>query len=182
MSGLSTYGKVIIIRSAVPSRDIGFLPGSVKDKIREYELPYKNICAELFERGDAYDILKGKNMVEFISTSYVRGITMTNAIVIIEEVQNMSFHEIYSVLTRVGRHCRVIVSGDFRQSDLERSGILKTMKVIRRMKSFRFIEFGINDIVRSDFVRDLIIATNAEEEKERQCNHSSLPAFINGAN
>ena len=167
LSGLSVQNKVIIVRSAVPSRDIGFLPGSVKDKIREYEAPYRSICTDLFQRGDAYDILKSKNIVEFISTSFVRGLTLRDSIVILEEVQNMSYGEIYSVLTRMGRNCRVIISGDYRQSDLERSGVQKLIRVVKKMKSFSAIEFGIPDIVRSDFVRELIIASNEDDKCSR---------------
>jgi phosphate starvation-inducible protein PhoH len=165
MSGLCIQNKVIIVRSAVPSRDIGFLPGSVKDKIREYELPYRSICTDLFQRGDAYDVLKSKNIVEFMSTSFVRGLTIRDSIVILDEIQNMSYGEIYSVLTRMGRNCRVIISGDYRQSDLERSGVQKLIRVVRKMKSFAPIEFGIQDIVRSDFVRELIIASNEDDIK-----------------
>ena len=174
MSGLSHQNKVIIVRSAVPSRDLGFLPGNVKEKIREYETPYRSICTDLFNRGDAYDILKSKGIIEFMSTSFVRGITLYDSIVILEEVQNMSFNEIYSVLTRIGKNCRVIISGDFRQSDLERSGIQKFMRVIKKMKSFSFIEFGIQDIVRSDFVKELIVATI---EEEKVCRNSSMPSI-----
>jgi len=121
----------------------------------------------LFQRGDAYDILKSKNIVEFISTSFVRGLTLRDSIVILEEVQNMSYGEIYSVLTRMGRNCRVIISGDYRQSDLERSGVQKLIRVVKKMKSFSAIEFGIPDIVRSDFVRELIIASNEDDKCSR---------------
>ena len=167
MSGLCIQNKVIIVRSAVPSRDIGFLPGSVKDKIREYEAPYRSICTDLFQRGDAYDVLKSKNIVEFMSTSFVRGLTIRDSIVILDEIQNMSYGEIYSVLTRMGRNCRIIISGDYRQSDLERSGVQKLIRVVRKMKSFAPIEFGIQDIVRSDFVKELIIASNEDDKCSR---------------
>jgi phosphate starvation-inducible protein PhoH len=153
--------KVIIVRSVVPSRDIGFLPGSQKEKIKVYESPYQLICTELFNRGDAYDILKQKNQIEFISTSFIRGITIKNAVVIIDEVQNMNWAEISTVLTRIGENCRVIISGDTKQSDLsERDGkrdLLKLINVCRNMNSFEFIQMTRNDICRSGFVKDFII-------------------------
>ena len=113
------YKQLIIIRSAVPTRDIGFLPGTEKEKASVYEDPYKNIAVELFQRGDAYDNLKQKALVHFMTTSYIRGITLKNAVIMIDECQNMSFHELDSIITRVGEDCRVIFCGDFRQADLQ---------------------------------------------------------------
>ena len=102
------YEKLVIIRSAVPTRDIGFLPGSEKEKASVYEEPYKDICIELFQRGDAYEILKTKGLVHFMTTSFIRGVTLRNAIILIDECQNMSFHELDSIITRMGQGCRVI--------------------------------------------------------------------------
>ena len=152
------YKQLIIIRSAVPTRDIGFLPGTEKEKASVYEDPYKNIAVELFQRGDAYDILKQKTLVHFMTTSYIRGITLKNAVIIIDECQNMSFHELDSIITRVGEDCRVIFCGDFRQSDLKSNGLESFMEILRNMGSFDFIDFEIKDIVRSEFVKDYIIA------------------------
>ena len=115
------YEKLVIIRSAVPTRDIGFLPGTEKEKASVYEEPYKDIAVDIFGRGDAYQILKAKGLVEFMTTSYIRGITLRDAVIIIDECQNMSFHELDSIITRVGRNCRVILAGDFGQSDLKLS-------------------------------------------------------------
>ena len=154
--------KVTIVRSVVPTRDMGFLPGNAKEKAKIYESPYYAICTELFGRGDAYDVLKAKNMVEFISTSYVRGITLSNSIVIVDECQNLTFHELDSIITRVGENCRILFCGDFRQSDLERDyerkGVLDFIKVIQKMKSFDFVEFDKQDIVRSPLVKEYIIS------------------------
>jgi len=115
----SKYEQLVIIRSAVPTRDIGFLPGTEKEKSAVYEEPYKEIAIELFGRGDAYEILKQKNLVDFMTTSFIRGITLKDAVVLIDECQNMSFHELDSIITRMGRNCRVIFCGDFRQADLK---------------------------------------------------------------
>jgi phosphate starvation-inducible protein PhoH len=162
MNGNEDYNKVVIIRSVVPTRDMGFLPGSAKDKSKVYEAPYYSICTELFGRGDAYDVLKQKNLVEFQTTSFIRGLTFNNCIIVLDEVQNCVFQELDSVLTRVGNNCKIIFSGDFKQSDLtkdsDRSGILDFMKIIKRIKSFENIEFTKNDIVRSQLVKDYIIA------------------------
>ncbi len=160
----SAYDKLVIIRSAVPTRDIGFLPGNEKEKASVYEEPYKDIAIDVFNRGDAYQILKTKNLVEFMTTSYIRGITLRDATILIDECQNMSFHELDSVITRIGQNCRVIFSGDFRQSDLKNSGMQDFLHILRRMDCFDFIEFGVEDIVRSDFVKSYIIAKNELDE------------------
>jgi phosphate starvation-inducible protein PhoH len=161
LSGNSRYKKLVIIRSVVPTRDMGFLPGSPKEKALVYEAPYYNICSELFGRGDAYDVLKNKKTIEFISTSFIRGITLNDCIIVVDEIANMTLHELDSIITRVGRNCRIIFSGDFRQSDFikdnDKAGLLNFIKIIERMKSFTFIDFQECDIVRSGLVREYII-------------------------
>jgi phosphate starvation-inducible protein PhoH len=164
LSESSRYKKLVIVRSVVPTRDMGFLPGNSKEKAKVYEAPYYAICSELFNRGDAYDYLKNKNIVEFISTSFIRGITLNDCIIIVDEIANLTLHELDSVITRVGRNCRVIFSGDFRQSDFskeqDKNGLIDFMRIIERMKSFTFIDFDENDIVRSSMVKDYIIQKN----------------------
>ena len=154
--------QVEVIRSVVPTRDMGFLPGNQTEKSRVYEQPYMAICNELFGRGDAYDILKRKDVVNFSTTSYIRGLTFTDTTVIVDECQNMTWHELDSVITRLGDNTRVIFCGDFRQSDFkwddEKNGIHTFMKVIKRMNSFDFIEFDQDDIVRSELVKEYIIS------------------------
>jgi len=151
-----------IIRSVVPTRDMGFLPGSTKEKSKVYEAPYYAIFNELFSRGDAYDILKQRGQVQFSTTSFVRGLTFNDSIVIVDECQNMTYHELDSVITRLGDNCRVIFCGDFRQSDFrwedERQGIMDFMRIIKSMNSFDFIEFDKDDIVRSELVKEYIIS------------------------
>jgi phosphate starvation-inducible protein PhoH len=158
----SPYKKLIIVRSVVPTRDMGFLPGSQKEKMRVYEAPYHGICAELFGRGDAYEILKSKNIMEFISTSFIRGITLNNSIIVVDEVQNLDFGECDSIITRIGRDSKILFSGDFRQCDLtrhhERSGLLNFMKVLKSISEFSTIEFTEGDIVRSNLVKSYIIS------------------------
>ena len=154
--------QVEIIRSVVPTRDMGFLPGSMNEKSRVYEQPYMAICNELFGRGDAYDILKRKDIVNFSTTSFIRGLTFNDTTVIVDECQNMTWHELDSIITRLGDNTRVIFCGDFRQSDFkwddEKSGIHTFMKVIKKMTSFDFIEFDQHDIVRSELVKEYIIS------------------------
>lgn len=161
INGNGNYQRVIIVRSVVPTRDMGFLPGNNKEKAKVYEAPYYAICTELFGRGDAYEILKQKGLVDFISTSFIRGITLNNCIIIVDEIANMTLHELDSVITRVGRNCKIIFSGDFRQSDFtrehEKNGLIDFMKIINKMKSFAFVDFNENDIVRSSMVKDYII-------------------------
>jgi phosphate starvation-inducible protein PhoH len=162
----SPYKKVYIVRSTVSARDQGFLPGSIREKARVFEAPYVPICSKFFGRGDAYDILKGKGTVEFITTSYLRGETFDNCILLVDEIQNMSDGELHTVMTRVGESCRIIFCGDIRQDDLtserkkEASGLRDFMKIIRKMKEFEFVEFEIEDIVRSALVRSYIIERN----------------------
>jgi len=155
------YKKVVIVRSVVPTRDMGFLPGNNKEKTKVYEAPYYAICTELFGRSDSYEYLKQKNMIEFMSTSFIRGITLNNCIVLVDEMQNATLHELDSVITRIGHNCKVVFSGDFRQSDFtrehERNGLTDFMRVVRSMKSFSFVEFNAEDIVRSSLVKEYII-------------------------
>ena len=150
--------KLIIIRSAVPTRDIGFLPGNEKEKASVYEEPYKDICIELFQRGDAYELLKTKNVVHFMTTSFIRGTTLRDAVVLIDECQNMTLHELDSIITRIGENCRVIFCGDFRQSDLGHNGLSEFLRILKAMNMFDLIEFETVDIVRSEFVKRYIIA------------------------
>jgi len=161
-SPYNDYDKVIIIRSVVPTRDIGFLPGNVKEKSKIYEAPYYSICNELYGRGDAYDILKQKNMIEFQTTSFVRGITFNNCIIILDEMQNCVFQELDSIITRIGKNCKIVFSGDFHQTDLmkdsDKRGLLDFIRIINRLSGFSHIEFNRNDIVRSKIVKDYIIA------------------------
>mgnify|MGYP003321605426 FL=1 len=152
------YKQLIIIRSAVPTRDIGFLPGSEKEKASVYEEPYKDIAVELFQRGDSYEILKTKGLLHFMTTSYLRGITLKDAVIIVDECQNMSFHELDSIVTRVGTNCRIVFCGDFRQADLTKNGLQEFIRVLKAMDQFDLIDFEIKDIVRSDFVKDYITA------------------------
>jgi phosphate starvation-inducible PhoH-like protein len=157
----SMYREIQIIRSVVPTRDMGFLPGSEKQKIEAYEVPYKSITNELMECGTAYDNLRKNNLINFSSTSFIRGRTFYDSILIVDECQNMNFHELDSVITRCGDNCLLMFCGDFRQSDFkwkdERDGILEFMKIIKKMRDFSFIEFGTEDIVRSGLVKDYII-------------------------
>ena len=159
----SQYKKVYIVRSTVSTRDQGFLPGSLKEKAKVFESPYVPICTKLYGRGDAYEILKGKGYVEFITTSYLRGETFDDCILLVDEVQNMGDGELHTVMTRVGENCRIIFCGDVKQDDLtserkkELSGLRDFMKIIHRMKEFEFVDFQVEDIVRSKLVKSYII-------------------------
>lgn len=165
-NGRSRRRKLVIIRTAQSSKDIGFLPGNEKQKLEVYEAPYKAICAELYHRDDAYDILKQKGIIEFHSTSFLRGTTIDDAIILVDEVQNQRYVELRTVLTRTGDRSRVILCGDTKQDDLtserykESSGLSDMMKVFNFMGSMTTVQFEIDDIVRSGFVRDFIIAEN----------------------
>ena len=155
------YDKCVIVRSIVPTRDIGYLPGDEEEKKDAYTGPYRSICAELFQSADAWTKLKQAGTVQFMSTSFIRGMTISNAIVVLDEMQNLTFHELDSIITRVGNNCKFIMCGDYYQSDFtketDKTGILKFLSIIEQLKNFTVVEFGWEDIVRSDFVRDYIM-------------------------
>ncbi len=155
------YKQLVIVRSVVPTREMGFLKGDDQEKIAVYEAPYKAICEELFGIKDAYDCLKNQGSIEFMSTSFIRGSTLNRSIIIVDEFENLNFHELDSVITRVGKDSKIIFCGDYTQTDFtktsERTGCLDFMTILKQMNSFNFIEFTVEDIVRSDLVRDYII-------------------------
>ncbi len=161
--------KVVVVRSAVPSREIGHLPGDEKEKTEVYKQPYIEICSDLFKRRDAFQRLQEQHNVEFMITSFVRGITLEDSVIIVDEVQNMSDMELNSIITRVGKNSKIILCGDFRQTDLYRkndmSGLKKFMVIADMMPSVKTIEFQVNDIVRSPLVKEYIIARMAYEEQ-----------------
>ena len=164
------YEKVIIVRSAVPTRDMGFLPGTQEEKEDAYTAPYKAIVNDLFEDQEAWAKVIATNSVEFLTTSFIRGITLKNAVVIIDESQNCNYHELCSVITRLGEDCRFIMAGDYYQSDFTRKGdqdgISEFIKIIKNMRAFDHIEFKWEDIVRSGFVRDFIMTKEMVERGE----------------
>jgi phosphate starvation-inducible protein PhoH len=165
------FNKIIIVRSAVPSREVGHLPGDLDEKTQIYRQPYQQICHTLFNRADAYQRLEEQGHIEFISTSFIRGMSFDDAIIIVDEMQNLTFEEIDTVMTRVGYRSKIIWCGDYRQTDLNKkkndmSGILKFFDIAMHMKAFTRIEFTPEDIVRSSLVKDYIIAKMNFEDKE----------------
>lgn len=159
---LDNADKVIVVRSVVPSREMGFLPGSAKEKMKVYELPYYDVCNVLFNRGDAYEILKQKGTIEFISTSHIRGLTFDNACIIVDECQNMAWHELNTIMSRIGHYSRFIFAGDTKQSDLdERKGkfdLNRMIQVCKNMECFKFIQMTPDDVVRSGKAKQYIMA------------------------
>jgi predicted ribonuclease YlaK len=162
------YERIYLVRSLVATREIGFLPGSHEDKADIYQIPYKNMVKYMFQMpSDAdfemlYGNLKSQETIKFWSTSFLRGTTLDNSIVIVDEFHNLNFHELDSIITRVGENTKICFCGDASQSDLqktnERNGIVDFMTVLRKMPSFDIIEFGVDDIVRSGLVKEYIIA------------------------
>ena len=155
------YEQLVIIRSMVPTRDMGFLPGTKEEKEEAFMSPYKNICTELFGDKASYNKMITSNQIKFESTSYIRGMTFDNTVILVDEMQNLNFHELDSVITRVGKNSKIIFAGDFKQSDFkyndERDGIVRFLQIVEQLKNFTVINFGWEDIVRSDFVRDYIM-------------------------
>ena len=162
------YEKIYIVRSLVATREIGFLPGDHEDKSDIYQVPYKHMVKYMFQMSSDADFemlygnLKAQDTIKFWSTSFLRGTTLDNAIVIVDEYQNLNFHELDSIITRIGENSKICFCGDARQTDLiktnDRNGIVDFMNILRKMSSFDIIEFEIEDIVRSGLVKEYIIA------------------------
>ena len=162
------YNKLYVVRSLVPTREIGFLPGDHEDKANLYQIPYKNMVRFMFEMPDdpsfemLYANLKAQDTVSFWSTSFIRGTTIDNSIVLVDESENLNFHELDSIITRLGVNSRIIFAGDAAQTDLtkahEKTGIMDFKKIIDDMDEFEGIEFGIDDIVRSGLVKSYLIS------------------------
>ena len=170
LSGRVEQQKVYIVRSMLPTRDIGFLPGSQEEKMSVYTEPYYSLFEEMFPGVEnPYELAKYQDIVEFIPTSYIRGITLRDAFVIVDECQNLNFHELDTIITRVGENSRIFFCGDFMQTDLKRhdeqNGIIQFMDIIKDMKSFETINFVEEDIVRSGLVKEYIISKNQKEYK-----------------
>ena len=156
-----------MVRSLVPTREIGFLPGDHEDKSNLYQIPYKNMVKFMFEMPDdnafesLYANLRNQETISFWSTSFIRGTTLDNCIIIVDEFSNLNFHELDSIITRVGENCKIHFCGDAPQTDLvktnEKNGILDFMKILAAMPEFDSIEFGIEDIVRSGLVKSYIL-------------------------
>ena len=162
------YEKIYIVRSLVPTREIGFLPGSHEDKSSLYQIPYKNMVQYMFQMpSDAdfemlYGNLKSQETISFWSTSFIRGTTLDNCIIIVDELENLNFHELDSIITRVGENTKILFCGDASQSDLvrlnEKNGVIDFMKIIRSMPSFGIVEFGVDDVIRSGLIKEYLIA------------------------
>lgn len=158
--------NVIVVRSAVNARPLGHLPGDLEEKLEVYEQPYKQICTTLFARSDAWDRLNEQGKIKFISSSFLRGLTFDNAVIIVDECQSLSWHELNSIITRVGDNSKIIFVGDLKQNDLilsknDVSGLGQFLRVARTLKDFKEIVFNVNDIVRSGLVKDWILACDS---------------------
>ncbi len=164
----SPYEKIYVVRSLVSTREIGFLPGDHEDKSWLYQIPYKNMVKYMFSMPDEasfdmlYANLKAQGTIDFWSTSFIRGTTFDNAIILVDEFQNLNFHELDSIITRVGENTKILFCGDATQTDLvktqEKNGIFEFMRILQNMPSFDIIEFNADDICRSGLVKEYIIA------------------------
>jgi len=166
------YDQIVIIRSAVQTREQGFMPGTQAQKEAVYAIPYADITRDLFGRGDAWEILIQKRQVKFMTSSFVRGLTFDNSIIVVDECQSMTYHELDSIITRVGESSKIIFCGDTRQDDLagsrnrnDVSGLVSFINVIKSIPSFELVQFGVEDIVRSGLVKEYIIAKERYETK-----------------
>ena len=161
------YDRVVIVRSLIPTREIGFLPGDEEDKAALYQIPYANMVQFMFKQPNEdafrglYEALKRQSSLHFVSTSFLRGLTFDNSIIIVDECQNLNFHELDTIITRVGQDSKIMFCGDFSQTDLtktnERNGLHDFLRILENMDEFNCVEFDIPDIVRSGFVRNYLI-------------------------
>ena len=161
------YEQIYVVRSLVATREIGFLPGDHDDKSALYQIPYKNMVKYMFQMpSDAdfemlYGNLKAQETISFWSTSFIRGTTLDNCIIIVDELENLNFHELDSIITRVGENTKILFCGDASQSDLirqnEKNGVVDFMKILRQMPSFDIIEFEVADVIRSGLIKEYII-------------------------
>ena len=159
--------RVYIVRSLLPTRDIGFLPGDEDDKSYLYQVPYQNMVRFMFKQPDErsfeqlYNNLRNQGTIDFLSTSFLRGITIDNGVIIVDECQNLNFHELDTIMTRVGQDTKIIFAGDIQQTDLtktnDRNGILDFVNIMQQMKEVDCIEFDLNDIVRSGMLKSYLI-------------------------
>lgn len=159
--------RVYIVRSLLPTRDIGFLPGDEEDKSYLYQVPYQNMVRFMFKQPDErsfdqlYNNLRNQGTIDFLSTSFLRGVTIDNGVIIVDECQNLNFHELDTIITRVGQDTRIVFAGDIQQTDLtktnDRNGILDFVNIMQEMKEIDCIEFGIPDIVRSGLLKSYLI-------------------------
>ena len=162
------YDKIYIVRSLVPTREIGFLPGDHEDKSALYQIPYKNMVRYMFSMPDdnsfdmLYDNLRAQETISFWFTSFIRGVTMDNCIVIVDEFSNLNFHELDSMITRIGEDSKIMLCGDISQSDLtkenEKTGVADFIRILQAMREFTCVEFGLDDIVRSGLVKSYLIS------------------------
>jgi phosphate starvation-inducible protein PhoH len=163
------YEKVLIVRSAVPTRDMGFLPGTQEEKEAAYTVPYQIIVNDLFQDREAWDKLVQMKQIEFCTTSYIRGLTFNDAIVLVDEAQNCNYHELCSIITRIGNNCKFVMCGDYYQSDFTRNndkdGINDFLDILDNMNHFEVVEFIWKDIVRSGLVRDFIMTKELHERR-----------------
>lgn len=157
----SNFEKIVMVRSVVPVRDEGFLPGSIEEKELVYQLPYHAIFKEILKGNDVVEKMIHQNLYEFISTSYIRGITLHNSIVIVDECENLDFHELETIITRLGNDCKIIFCGDGEQTDfknsLDKAGLGKFLDITEKMNSFSRVDFGEEDIVRSGLVKEYLV-------------------------
>lgn len=170
------FHKIIVVRSAVQGREIGHLPGDVNEKIDIYQQPYRQICEILFGRNDAWERLEEQHHIEFISTSFIRGMSWDDAIIIVDECQNLTWEEINTCMTRVGYRSKILFCGDYRQTDLNKKkndlcGLNKFLEIASLMKSHTRIEFTVDDIVRSSLVKDWVIASLKYEDMKGKQLH-----------
>lgn len=161
--------QIVIIRSVVPSRDMGFLPGTAEEKSYVYELPYINIVNKIFSENSAYQTLKNFGYIHFETTSFLRGITFDNACIFVDEIENMTFSELNTIMTRIGQNCQIAFAGDYHQSDLKRDkdDVLHFIEIVKSMNNMKLFEFSIDDIVRSSLVKEYLVK---KQEYYKKCN------------
>ena len=157
LKGDHKYNKIYLVKPYVTAdEDIGFLPGNVEDKLNPFLMSFY-INLELIIGYQQVNKLKRSKVIEPVPIAYIRGVTFTDCIVILDDAQNASKSQIKMFLTRLGDDCKFIIAGDLEQSDLDKeSGLEDAVNRFNGIKGVGSVEFSKNDIVRHPLVKTIL--------------------------
>lgn len=162
--------KIILSRPAVEAGEkLGFLPGDMKDKIDPYLQPLYDALEDMIPNAKLKEYMETK-VIQIAPLAFMRGRTLNDAIVVLDEAQNTTTHQIKMFLTRLGMGSKMIVTGDVTQIDLPRttaSGLIQALKILRNVKGIGRVEFEKKDIVRHHLVQRIVEAYERHDEEEQ---------------
>lgn len=172
--------KIILSRPAVEAGEkLGFLPGDMKDKIDPYLQPLYDALQDMIPAAKLKEYM-GLNIIQIAPLAFMRGRTLNDAIVILDEAQNTTTQQIKMFLTRMGMNTKMIVTGDMTQIDLpssQTSGLVQAIKILKGVKGISFIELNKKDIVRHKLVTRIVEAYEKFEEKTKSLKNTDKPSL-----